>query len=122
MSEPTREQKLEAARLRMVELSARFLERTDADIASMRSGLGRLESGDAAPLGEICHLAHRMVGTGATLGFQGLSNCAHEIERLTEGCAAGTLPDEATRARLATALDALSAEFSRHLDQRGHAT
>ena len=120
MNEPTREQKLEAARVRLAELSTRFLDRTDADIASMRSGLGRLASGDAAPLGDIRHLAHRMVGTGATLGFADISERAHAIEKLTEDCA-GALPDEDMRAQLASALEALSAEFARQRGQRGPA-
>lgn len=122
MNEPTREQKLEATRARMAELASRFLDRTDADIASMRGELGRLASGDPGPLEDIRHLAHRMVGTGATLGFEGLSERAHEIERLTESCAAGMAPDDTLRARLASALEALAAELSRQLERRGHGT
>jgi HPt (histidine-containing phosphotransfer) domain-containing protein len=99
-----------------------FTDRTGVDIATMRSALGRLASGDAVPLADIRHLAHRMVGTGATLGFESLSERAHDIERLTEGCAAGVLPDERMRAQLVDALDALSVEFSRQLKQRGSAT
>jgi chemotaxis protein histidine kinase CheA len=124
MNEPdsTRDQKLAATRVRMAELASRFLDRTEVDIASMRSGLGRLASGDAGPLNEIRHLAHRMVGTGATLGFESLSERARAIERLTEGCTAGVVPDDATRAQLLDALDALCDEFSRQLGRRDSTT
>jgi chemotaxis protein histidine kinase CheA len=111
-----REAKLDAARSRLAELAAKFLTRTEGDIATMRAGLARLAAGDAAALGEIRHLAHRMVGTGATMGFEALSGRALAIERLTEACAPGELPDEQGRAQLAAALDALSGEFQK---QRG---
>jgi chemotaxis protein histidine kinase CheA len=112
MSEPTREQKMAAARSRMAELAAKFLERTAGDIASMRDGLDKLSSGDATALADIRHLAHRMVGTGATLGFESLAECAHRIEQLAEGCAPGSLPDQGTREQLAGALDRLRAALS----------
>jgi HPt (histidine-containing phosphotransfer) domain-containing protein len=116
MNEVTREQKMAAARSRMAELAAKFLDRTVTDLASMRDGLGKLSAGDAAGLGEIRHLAHRMVGTGATLGFDALSDCAHCIEQLAESCAPGAMPDEGLREQLAGALDRLAAELRQ---QRG---
>jgi chemotaxis protein histidine kinase CheA len=112
MNELTRDQKLAAARSRMAELAAKFLERTAGDIASMRARLEQMSSGDAAALADIRHLAHRMVGTGATLGFESLSDSAHRIEQLAENCAAGSLPEEATREQLADAIDRLGAVFA----------
>ena len=106
-----REAKLDAARSRLAELAVKFLTRTEGDIATMRAGLARLSAGEAQALGEIRHLAHRMVGTGATMGFETLSGRALVIERLTEACTPGTLPDEQGRAELALALDTLSAEL-----------
>jgi chemotaxis protein histidine kinase CheA len=116
MNELTREQKMEAARVRMAELAAKFLERSDADIQSMRAGLARLASGDAAALGEVRHLAHRMAGTGATLGFEPLSELARRLEQLADGCEDGAIPDESARSGLAGAVDALAGELVR---QRG---
>lgn len=113
MSELTREQKMDAARARMAELAAKFLDRTEGDIASMRESLGRLGSGETAALGDIRHLAHRMVGTGATLGFESLSERAHRIEMLAESCPPGAPPDQSLRERLTEALDALDTEFRR---------
>lgn len=104
------EAKLAAAKARMAELAVKFLDRSDADINSMRAGLGRLASGDAAALGEIRHLAHRMVGTGATLGFESLSGAAHRIEQIAENCTGGPPPDETVRTQIASALDSLSEE------------
>jgi chemotaxis protein histidine kinase CheA len=113
MNELTRDQKMDAARARMAELGAKFLERTDVDIITMRGALARLARGDAAAMSDLRHLSHRMVGTGATLGFEALSECAHRIERLTDGCAPGVLPDDSLRVTLAAALDSLAAELRR---------
>lgn len=116
MNEQTREQKMDAARARMAELAAKFLDRTEGDIAAMRDALGRMALGDASAVGEIRHLAHRMVGTGATLGFESLSDGAQVLEKLAEDCAPGASPDEATRAKFVAALDALAGQLRK---QRG---
>lgn len=119
MTEPTRDQKLEASRARMAELAVRFLERTDADIAAMRGALGRLAAGDAGGIDEIRHLAHRMVGTGATLGFASLSASAHVVEKLTEECPTGLVPAEPVRANLEAAIEALAGDYSRQMGRPG---
>jgi len=111
MNDRTTEQKMEVARARMAELATKFLVRTDADIAAMRGGLGRLASGDVNGLADIRHLAHRMVGTGATLGFESLSGHARHIEKLTEVFAPGALPDERWRMQVAAEIDALATEL-----------
>ena len=105
--------RMAAAKSRLSELAAKFLDRTDGDIVTMRAGLERLGGGDTRPISEIRHLAHRMVGTGATLGFESLSEGARSIEVLTEGCPPGQMPDEQFRAQLAAALDALAGELQR---------
>jgi HPt (histidine-containing phosphotransfer) domain-containing protein len=117
MNEPDTEQKRAAVNSRLAELAAKFLERSTADVTALRTGLGQLASGDATALGEVRHLAHRMVGTGATLGFESLSQRAWHLEQLTESCPAGALPDEALRASLAAALEALNDELR---GLRGH--
>lgn len=111
MNQQTREQKIDAARARMAQLAARFLERTDGDIESMRAGLARLTAGDVGALRDIRHLAHRMVGTGATLGFGSLSAVAQRIEKLADACAPGVMPGEELRAQLAAEFDRLGAEL-----------
>jgi chemotaxis protein histidine kinase CheA len=107
------QEKLDAARTRMAELATRFLDRSDADLITMRGGLQRLVSAEAGAVSEIRHLAHRMVGTGATLGFEDLAECARRVEKLTESLAPGVLPDDDTRAKLASGLDALQAALDK---------
>jgi HPt (histidine-containing phosphotransfer) domain-containing protein len=107
-------EKVTAAQTRLMELAAKFLDRSEGDLASMRHDLGRVVSDDAAAsIGNIRHLAHRMIGTGATLGFDSLSNSARRLETLAETCPAGHMPDELLRAKLASELDALGAELQR---------
>lgn len=112
----TREEKAAAARARMAELAGKFIERSATDIAAMRENLSKLESGDSQRLAEIRHLAHRMVGTGATLGFESLSDHALRIEQLAESCGAGAC-DDITRARIAAAIEALDTEYQRQRDR-----
>jgi HPt (histidine-containing phosphotransfer) domain-containing protein len=121
MNDLSREEKAAAAKVRMAELANKFLNRTQADIAAIRDGLTRLSAGEAAAVGDIRHLAHRMVGTGATLGFERISERAYTIERLTETCAPGLLPDEACQTGLAEALNALDSEC-RELRANGSAS
>ena len=53
MNELSREEKAAAAKQRMAELAAKFLNRTRADIESMRDGLARLAAGEAGAVGDI---------------------------------------------------------------------
>lgn len=107
----SREDKAAAARARMVELAAKFIERTRGELATLRECLVKLAAGDASMLGEIHQLAHRMAGTGATLGLMPLSECAARIEYLAEIPAPGAVPDAATLAQIGAALDALEAQL-----------
>jgi HPt (histidine-containing phosphotransfer) domain-containing protein len=99
--------KMDTARTRLAELAAKFLERSLGDVATMRAALA---VGDAASLEQIQQLAHRMVGTGATLGFETISDLAARVENLLESD--GGL-DEPARAQLQAGMDALDAEFGR---------
>ena len=106
-----REGKTAAAKARLDELAVRFLDRTAGDIATMRDCLAKMALGDLDSLAELRHLAHRMVGTGATLGFESLSERALRIEGFTDGCAPGHVPDDQKRQQISAALDALQAEL-----------
>ena len=107
----SREDKAAAARARMAELAGKFLERTRGELTTMRENLAKLAAGDASMLGEIHQLAHRMAGTGATLGFVPLSECAAHIEYLAEIPAPGAVPNAAALAQLSDALDALEKQL-----------
>ncbi len=113
MNEPTREEKAAAAQARMAELAAKFVDRSVGDLVTLRAGLRKIADGDAGPLEELRQLSHRMVGTGATLGFETVAQKAYDLETLAEGCAAGGLPDADLQARFASALNALEAELQR---------
>jgi chemotaxis protein histidine kinase CheA len=107
----SREDKAAAARVRMTELAAKFIERTHGELATMREHLAKLAAGDASMLGEIHQLAHRMAGTGATLGLVPLSECAAHIEYLAEIPAPGAVPNAAALAQLGASLDALEKQL-----------
>jgi chemotaxis protein histidine kinase CheA len=105
------EDKVAAARARMAELAGKFIERSTGELATMRAAVAALEAGDASALGEIRHLAHRMAGTGATLGFETFSDRALDVEQLAERQAPGVAPDAAALERFAAAMQALENEL-----------
>lgn len=110
---PTPEERVAAARARMAELKEKFIERTQGELQTLRSSFTSLAAGDSAALGTIVQLAHRITGTGATLGLDALSERAQEIEKLGEALAPAAPPDGAMLARLDAAIGALAAELGR---------
>jgi len=108
----TREQKMAAAKARLAELAAKFIERTQGDLRTMRRDLEKVGAGDAAALAEIRHLAHRMAGTGAMLGFEALGARAAGAEAVIDALPGGTLPDAQTIARLAADIGALESQLA----------
>jgi HPt (histidine-containing phosphotransfer) domain-containing protein len=107
-----REQKMAAAKKRMGELAAKFIERTLRDLRTMRVDLEKVGAGDSAALAEIRHLAHRMAGTGATLGFEALGARAAGAEAMIEALPEGALPDAQTIERLAADIGALESQLA----------
>jgi chemotaxis protein histidine kinase CheA len=113
MSDRTREEKMAAAQARMAELAKKFLDRSAGDLVVMRADLAKLAQGQREAVTDLRQLAHRMVGTGATLGFETIAARAHDLESIAEGCAPDSVPDEDIRGRFSTAMDALEAELRR---------
>jgi len=107
----TPEERVAAARARMGELAAKFTERTRGEIEVMRSRLAAFGAGDTAALADIRNLAHRICGTGATLGFESLADRAHEIEKLTATLQRGGAPDSRATTELANAIERLAQEI-----------
>lgn len=105
--------KATATRLRMRELAKKFLERSASDIEAMRQAFARTSAGQPDALADIHHLAHRMNGTGATLGFDGLGDIAAQLENLVEAVQGATPPDAATLTSIRHCLEALAAELKR---------
>jgi HPt (histidine-containing phosphotransfer) domain-containing protein len=102
----TREERIAAAKARMAELATKFLDRTAGEIETMRTRLAQA-SEDSAALAEIRNLAHRACGTGATLGFESLSEYAHRIEALAAAQPPGT------PAEISHAIDEMARELAR---------
>jgi HPt (histidine-containing phosphotransfer) domain-containing protein len=111
------EDKVAAARARMAELAGKFIERSIGELETMRAAVAALKTGDPRSLGDIRHLAHRMAGTGATLGFETFSDRALDVEQLAERQAPGVAPDAAALGRFEAAMHALENEL-RALEQR----
>jgi two-component system OmpR family response regulator len=91
-----------AMQQRLTELSAQFLHRTLEDLAGLRELLSSGNAAEVATLKQVERLAHRIRGAGAALGFDTVSHCAEEIERLAEGSLrADSTPDPQVARRLA---------------------
>ena len=97
-----------SAKLR--ELGARFTERNVGDLAALVACVERLRTGAPDVLGDIEAIAHRMSGTGATLGFHAISAAAEALERL-----AGS--PGVTQMELTASLETLRVAIARHEQQ-----
>src|SRR5262249_18397602 len=78
---------------RVEQLSELFLVRSLKEVGVMQEHLRKLASGEVESLSQLRHLAHKMNGTGATLGFGSLSERAGVVERLVDLQPQGTIPD-----------------------------
>jgi len=82
-------------------------------MVSSRDLLARLGAGDTGVFKELEYLAHRISGTGASLGFESLSTCAAAIERLAEAQAGGAAADQKVAERLMEYIAALEIDVDR---------
>jgi len=110
----SRAERVAATTARMREIAAKFVLRSAADLDAMRTDLSALGDGDLAALSNIRHIAHRMCGTGATLGFEALSDCARRIEQLADRQAPDALLAPASLREFAAEFETLAAELSRN--------
>jgi len=106
-------EKRAAMRKRIDQLAGQFLQRCSQDMVSAREAVARLRGGNANALQELEHLAHRICGTGASLGFESLSACASATERFVEAQASSTLPDPQATERLVEHIERLEKEIDR---------
>jgi two-component system cell cycle response regulator len=65
-------------------LSGKFLERTAAQAVTLGHLLEDLRPGDATGVASMHEIAHRIHGAGTMFDFPAVSECAGEIERLSE--------------------------------------
>ena len=110
----SRADRVAATTARMREIAAKFLLRSVADLAAMRQQLAGPGGADVTALANIRHAAHRMCGTGATLGFEALSDCARRIERLAEAQPPDAILAPTRLREFAAELDLLAAELARN--------
>ncbi len=82
-----------AMRAQLKELAAQFLQRCLADMTTAHALLGRLYGGEPEVINDLAQLAHRVAGTGGSLGFDSISRSAAAIERFAERQIAGERPD-----------------------------
>jgi HPt (histidine-containing phosphotransfer) domain-containing protein len=106
-------EKRSAMRKRINQLAGKFLQRCAQEMVTAREAVARLGTGDANALRELQHLAHRICGTGASLGFEPLSACASAIERLAEAQTNCTTPDQKSIERLVEYIALLETEIER---------
>jgi chemotaxis protein histidine kinase CheA len=107
----SRAERVAAARARMAELAEKFIQRTRTELVTLRVALDALAGGRAEALIEIRHLAHRMAGTGATLGFEKLSDHATHVEEICDRQTPGAVPSAADRAEIGDAVRAIETEL-----------
>jgi HPt (histidine-containing phosphotransfer) domain-containing protein len=100
-----------AMRDKIAVLADRFLQRCANDMASGRDLLEQLKRGDAGAYKDVEHLAHRIVGTGSSLGFQSLSAKAVTVERFAEAQLSTGTPDPEAIAHLGDSLAQLELEI-----------
>ena len=103
-----------AVHAKMTELARKFIGRSLDDVAQMRQALAGLDGGTGGGIELIRQLAHRACGTGGTLGLLRVSDAAGDIEHLIDTLPAGELPDDASRKRIAAAIDDLATQIELH--------
>jgi len=100
-----------AMRDKIAVLAQRFLQRCAGDMATGREILDKLKGGNAGAFKDMEQLAHRIVGTGSSLGFQSLSTHAVSVERFAEAQPPDATPDPEAIARLGDYLAQLESEI-----------
>jgi HPt (histidine-containing phosphotransfer) domain-containing protein len=104
-------EKQAAMRDKIAVLAQRFLQRCAGDMATGRVLLDKLRNGNAGAFKDMEQLAHRIMGTGSSLGFHSLSAHAVSVERLAEAQPSDAPPDPEAIARLGEYLAQLESEI-----------
>jgi chemotaxis protein histidine kinase CheA len=100
---------------RLKELGSLYLLRTRDELLILNSEMSAARLGNAVALLAMQHAAHRISGTGAMLGFKGMSDAAAQIDRILRR--ADPLPTESEWTVILAHLQCLQAE----LDQQSTA-
>ncbi len=107
-----REEQRAVMREKMRPLAARFLERCAGDMLSARELLARLPAGDLDAFEQLERLAHRIRGTGASLGLESLDESARAIEVLSAAHRCGGSPEPHVAEQLAAHAERLERQIA----------
>ncbi len=109
----TRDHERSLMREKMQRFAGGFLERCAGDLRAARELLVRLRAGELDAFAQLERLAHRLRGTGASLGFESLDASAGAIERSCALQRGAVSLDHAVIEGLAEHLERLEAEVAR---------
>lgn len=98
----------------IADIGRRYLKRTLGEVDELRALLQAVQGGSDAALVQLGQVAHRIHGSGAMFGFDGISERAYEIELLARDGGGGSLFE-----RIDTGLGALETEVRRQAQSRG---
>lgn len=104
----------EKLRQQIADIAVRYIKRTQGELGQLRDALAAIRAGDAGAQKQLERLAHKIHGSGAMFGFDGVSERAYEIEQLARQ---GSGEDACER--LGAAVDALADEVRRQAHARG---
>jgi chemotaxis protein histidine kinase CheA len=97
---------------KMLEIGARYLQRTTGEIEELRRMAANLSINGADSLKELEILAHRIRGSGAVFGYTTISDLAGEMEMLAVETLRSANIDSQLAERFARHIDALEAEVN----------
>jgi HPt (histidine-containing phosphotransfer) domain-containing protein len=75
-------------------IGARYIARTLGEMGGLKETSRQALNGSPAAFKDVEQLAHKIHGSGAMFGFDRLSECAGEVERIAGFLAKGEGPDE----------------------------
>ena len=95
---------------RMAELTERFVSRSHEDLARIRAGVTEAMRGDGGALQKVREVAHRIRGTGGTLGLHSLGDAAAVLEKCIDAQIKTSVP---AIGDVKAAVELLAAELTR---------
>lgn len=100
-------------KVRMGDLSVRFLQRTASETPLLREWLAKVTADPQTALKELEVIAHRIHGSGAMFGFGAISDAAGAVEKLaSDHDAINEMPPAQYVAQMSGLLGALEAALS----------
>lgn len=98
----------------MSEIGDRYLKRTLGEMPRLRELLQQVRAGTPGSLEEVAHMAHKIHGSGAMFGFDGVSERARQMEVLVAAPRSGDFEQQ-----LEACVDALEEQVGNAAKSRG---